>query len=110
MRVRANRELTYMGRMLKVGDEFDATAVDARFLVGDQSVEEVEDAPRRGRPPRQAEPEASGLEDMRREDLLQLAQDRGISLPPGYVAKQDLIDYIEGRQAYVDSDQEDDGA
>src|SRR5688572_4585444 len=113
MKVRANREMTYMSRMLKVGDEFEASPVDARFLLADASVDEVterEHSFRRSQPRQEPEP-ASGLADMRREDLLQMAHDRGVALPSGYVTKPDLIEYLEGRKVHEpESEDEDDGA
>lgn len=106
MRVRANREMIYMTRRLQAGDEFDATPIDARFLLADQSVEEVG---RQAAAP--GKPKAGALEDMRRDELLDVAKARGVNLPPGYVGKPDLIDYIEGRKIYeVDSEKEDDDA
>jgi hypothetical protein len=115
MRVRAIREMNYRSRMLKVGDEFDVTPVDARYLIGDDSVEEIDGEeparPRRGRPPRQAgaeapQPTASApptsisaaptLEELTHEQLLDMAVERGVELPPGYVRKDILIDLLQG--------------
>ena len=117
MRLRANRELRYMSRMLQVGDVFDATDVDARFLVANASAEEMGDhSPRHARLPSRStaktEPEAKAqedaYEDMSQPDLLKLAQDRGLALPSGYVRKDVLIDLLEGRETVADD--EDDGA
>jgi hypothetical protein len=97
MRVRANREMSYMSRMLKVGDEFEATTVDARFLLADSSVEEVTEAPRREYRQRQAEePKGEALEDMSVPELRKLAEERGIDLPSGYVAKPKLLKLLSG--------------
>jgi hypothetical protein len=100
MRVRANREMTYMSRMLKVGDEFEATPIDARFLLADSSVEEVTEPPRREYRQRQAEapeePKGEAHEDMNVADLRKLAEERGIDLPSGYVAKPKLLKLLSG--------------
>jgi hypothetical protein len=116
MRVRANREMTYMSRMLKVGDEFDATPVDARFLLADASVEalgEGEERPRRGRPPRQAataEPQSAEqaapaepaepqdeFTDMTVTELRELAEARGLELDSGYVKREELLALLRGQ-------------
>jgi hypothetical protein len=109
-----------MSRMLQVGDVFEATPVDARFLVADASAEEMEEIPpQRAKPSSRetarTEPEArvqeDDYEDMSQPDLLKLAQDRGLALPSGYVRKDVLIDILEGRETFAaDDEDEDDGA
>jgi hypothetical protein len=103
MRVRANREMRYMTRMLRAGDEFEATPVDAKFLLGEQdpSVDVVDDEPsRRVRLQREAEPsqetKADSLESMSAPELRQLAEERGIDLPSGYVTKPKLLSLLRG--------------
>ena len=109
MRLRANREFTYMSRMLKVGDEFEATPVDARFLVGDASAEEADAAPkRRGRQPKAADPAPETTEEsdpsaLTVAELRQRVEDRGLELPDHYVKKDELL-------AMLDEDEEGDGA
>jgi hypothetical protein len=121
MRVRANREMTYMSRMLKVGDEFEATPVDAKYLLADASVEEIdggEERPRRGRPPRQAaaaEPQQSQpaeqaapaepaepqdeFTNMTVTELRELAEARGLELDSGYVKREELLALLRGQPA-----------
>lgn len=118
MKVRANREMTYMSRMLKVGDEFDATDVDAKYYIADASVEAIEvgeERSRRGRPPRQAAaPESQPAEqaapaepaepqdeftDMTVTELRELAEARGLELDSGYVKREELLVLLRGQPA-----------
>lgn len=117
--LRAKREMTYMTRMLRPGDSFEATPVDARFLLGDESAEEDEaPQPRRGRAaPEEAstvyrrsagkadEPEPEpvvvadeppAVEEPSRDELLKMVAQRGIELPPGYVTKPELLRLLQG--------------
>lgn len=111
VRLRAKREMTYMTRMLKPGDSFEATPIDARFLLGDESAEEAEEAPRRGRPLKEREPEPwpeqpavtdepmadeKELEDCTVAELRALVEQRGIDLPTHYLRKDELIEMLQG--------------
>lgn len=103
MRVRANREMMYRTRRMQAGDEFEATDVDARYLMGDASVSEAGEgsaALRRGRPPKASEPaepqpQASEHSDEYYEltvgELRVKAEENGIDLDHGYMRRDQLV-------------------
>jgi hypothetical protein len=114
--------MTYMSRMMRVGDEFEATPTDAQHLLRRRRVEEVVDeAPQREYRRRPAaEPEASEtdeandgdkpLEDLSVAALRRVAEQRGIDLPARYVRHDRLVKMIRGEALDDDNGEEDDGA
>jgi hypothetical protein len=120
MKLRALRNLDYGTRRLKAGDEFDPLQSEhTRFLTQTGFAEEIVEAeapsPRRRlrtatsktravkaeskpepepEPEQQSEPEEKPLEEHTRAELLELAEEKEIELPSGYVRKEDLVDII----------------
>jgi hypothetical protein len=61
--------------------------------------------PRKGEgPTRQAKREAAALDEKTVPELREMAEERGVDLPPGYVKKDDLVEKIE--QVYGEQDQD----
>jgi hypothetical protein len=117
------KRLTYRTRMLMADDdEFEVGPSDARILTKAKWAEAAPaPAPRRGRPPKaaQSEPklgpgsepeielepasetehessqEPGDLESMTVGELRELAEKRGIELPPGYIKHDELVEIIE---------------
>jgi hypothetical protein len=104
--VRALKSQRYATRNMMAGDEFEVTDGVARILKATKKVEDVPqpEPARRGRPPKAAAPEPEPepeeqLPEPTREELLSIAEARGIELPSGYVRKDELIDLINADDA-----------
>jgi hypothetical protein len=97
------KRMTYRTRrLLAEGDEFEVPPSDARVFLKTKWAEEVgEPAPARrgpGRPPKAAaQTNSTSAEESwgpTRADLLSRAEELGVELPAGYVAKDKLIELI----------------
>jgi hypothetical protein len=96
------RQRLYLTRHMWASDdeaEIEPACVDAARAMG--YVEDIEPEPavaprRRGRPPgRKAAPAAtSGLEDKTVPELREMAEEKGVELPAGYVRHDDLVDIV----------------
>lgn len=112
----------YRTRMMTAeGDTFDEPSPKwSRFYAQHGWAHEVSDEPapaprKRGRPPKAQPPEAAGgsvkaneyappLEDKTVSELREMAEDKGVDLPSGYVRKDELVEMLEetGEQTKVD--------
>lgn len=97
-------ENRYSTRRLMAGDEFEASDADARVL---KKAKWAEEPPKRGRPPKASapeptpepvaeEPQSKALADHTVAELREMAMARGLTLPDGYVMKDELIGMLEG--------------
>lgn len=103
------RKSLYMTRRLLADDgTFEASPNEVRLFSKARWAELVQDdpAPRRRGRPRKAQPEPEPtLEEKTVPELREMAEDRGVDLPSGYVKKDELVEKIseaEGEDDYPD--------
>ena len=89
----------YMTRRLVAGDVFEASPNEVRLFMKAKWADIASDEPapvakRRGRPPKVAAPEPEPFEDKTVPELREMAEERGVDLPSGYVRKEELVERI----------------
>lgn len=87
----ATKPLTYRTRRLLPGDEFEATPRWAKCFKGVRRAKDAPPAPVVEAPPMVETEPVLGIEGMTRDELLDLAKERGVELPNGYVRRDELL-------------------